>query len=93
MVIFALLHGICILACWCIWGMHIIILLTFDTHREIIQTSLSRKMFAAIIWLLGFTVPEITLYLSYKFLSTDISDLRKHYENQKESRERRRLGN
>jgi hypothetical protein len=43
--------------------------------------------------MLGFTVPEITLYLSYKFISTDISDLRKYYEDQKAGRERRRLGN
>lgn len=88
-----LLHGVCISACWCIWVLHCILLIIFDPGRDIITPSIWRKVFSIIIWVIAFTIPEIALYLSYRFLTTDISDLRKYYENKKRSREGRELGN
>jgi hypothetical protein len=88
-----LLHSMCLSACWCIWALHCILLVIFDSDRDIIHPSIWRKIFAIIIWWCAFTIPEIALYLSYRFIVTDVSDLRKYYEDKKRSGKGRELGN
>ncbi len=81
--IFALIHVVCILACIFLWVIHVVALIAFDPDRVIIPTSFWRKLLLVIIYCLFISVPEISVYLSYRYLATDIALLRRYYEQQK----------
>ena len=84
---FIYLHGICFTLCWAIWIAHALSLMFFDPDRTAVAPSIWRKLFAVIIYCLLFTVPEVSLYLSYLFLTKDISVIRQYNDK------RRKLGN
>ena len=78
--IFAVIHFICILACIIFWTIHVVSLIVFDPDRIIIPPSLWRKIFLVIIYCLFISVPEISVYLSYRYMAIDLATLRRYYE-------------
>jgi hypothetical protein len=80
---FIYLHGICFTLCWAIWVAHALALIFFDPNRHAIVPSIWRKLFALIIYCLSFTVPEVALYLSYVFLTNDISEVRQYTDKRR----------